>query len=136
VSLGEGTAVSLCDGAGVSVVASEDGEGTAVVGSTVGAGVSVSTGTWASWTVTSMAATSGAVVSLTGVGAGGRVMVGWSPPMVTVLPSERTVERTVGVGVATAAPVWGTGALGSCFAVGAAEFWDWDVADTMTAPSD
>lgn len=130
-----GTAVSLGDGDGVSVVGAVDGDGATVVGSTVGIGVST-TGICASWTVTSIAARSGAVDTTSGVGAGGSVIVGWSPPMTTVLPSERTVDWTDGEGVATGAPVWGTGALGSCIAVGAAGFRDWDVAETMTAPSD
>ncbi len=98
------------------------------------AGASV--GTCASWTVTSIAAASGAIDSGVGIGAGGRVMVGSSTPMVIVVPSARTVDCTVGPDVGTGAPGCGTGALGSWFAVGAAEFGLWYEVATMTAPSD
>ncbi len=84
-----------------------------------------------------MTATSGVVDGLTGVGAGGSVMVDWSPPITTVLPSDRTVVCTAdGMLVGTAAPVWGIGALGSCIAVGAAELLDRDVAVMTMAASD
>ena len=61
--------------------------------------------------------------------------VGWSRPMTTVLPSDSTVDWTVDVPEGMVAPVCGTGAFGSCFAVGAAEFRLWDVAETTTAAS-
>ena len=140
VAVWVGTAVAvgwLGTGTVVSVVAAE-AEGVPVEGPTVGTGVSVSTATTcAAWTVTSVTTTSGVVGGLTGVGAGGSVIVVWSPPITTVLPSDRTVVCTaVDTLVGTAATVWGMGALGSCIAVGAGELLDWDLAVMTTAASD
>ncbi|HEY5483249.1 MAG TPA: hypothetical protein VIK31_05480 [Propionibacteriaceae bacterium] len=47
--------------------------------------------------VTSKAAASGGNDEAVGVGAGGSVMVGWSPPITTVLPSDSTVDWAVDV---------------------------------------
>ena len=63
----------------------------------VDTGLSVTSTTPASWTVTSKAAASGDNDEAVGVGAGGSVMVGWSPPITTVLPSDSTVDWAVDV---------------------------------------
>jgi hypothetical protein len=131
--------VPLSDGAGVpgsvviGSVGAAVGDGASVEGATVGGSVTSTTPAW--WTVTSTTAASCDDDTAGGVGAGGSVMVGCSTPITIVLPSDRTVSWTVGVLEGPGAPVGGIGAFGSCCAVGAAEFWLWDVAETTTAAS-
>jgi hypothetical protein len=100
VTVGVGIAVSV--GAGTEV--SEGCGASDAVSVTEGSGTTVcDPGSCASLTVTPMAAASGASDTMVGVGAGGNVMVGWSTPIITVLPSERTVDCTVAEGVTTVA---------------------------------
>ena len=119
--VGEGTGVLVSDGgAGVAVSVVTGGAGVAVSVVTGGAGVvvdvsvvgvAVATGTSVSlavpcdaWMVTSKAAASGAIDTIVGVGvgAGGSVIVGCSRPITIVLPSESTVDCTLGDEVGTA----------------------------------
>jgi len=101
--------VPLSDGAGVpgsvviGSVGAAVGDGASVEGAVVGG--SVTSTTPASWTVTSTAAASCDDDTAGGVGAGGSVTVGWSPPITTVLPSDRTVDWTVGALEGPGAPV-------------------------------
>jgi hypothetical protein len=82
--------VAVCDGASV--------EG-------AGVGATVSSTTAAACTATSTAAASCDDDTAGGLGAGGSVMVGWSPPITTVLPSDSTASWTVGALEGPGAPV-------------------------------